>query len=59
MKFLIKFENHEYLGYRGKIGQRTVEAKTKAEALDYFNAWERRFIEGKTGNLRVISIKRK
>lgn len=59
MKFLIRFENRKYLGYKGKIGQRTIEAKTKADALNYFNAWDKRFIEGREGNLRVISIKRK
>lgn len=59
MKFLIRFEYRQHLGYRGQKGQRTVEEKTKDEALNNFNKLERKFIEGRSGNIRVISVRRK
>lgn len=59
MKFLIRFEHREYdlvIGHREKIGQRTIEAKRMQDALNWFNVIERKYI---SGNVRVISIKRK
>ena len=56
MKFLVRFEARKFVGFKGRIRQRTIEAKNKKEALILFNTIERHYM---IENVRIISIERK